>query len=211
MRQITGPKSKLARRVGKNIPVKGAKLLSPNNPFNKRPFPPGIRSRGRPARASEYGIQIKEKQAIKNTYALSDRNMYKYYQIASNDNSERSQFDVFYSLLEMRLDNLVYRAGFASTRQQARQMVTHESFNLNGRKAKTPSIILKVGDEISLKKIKMKPLIESNLKHHISGPVPKHLRSDEKNLTISVIDTVNSAEADPELNFISTLEFYSKR
>ncbi len=213
MRQVLGPKCKISRRIGKNIPVKGAKLLLSSNPFNKRPFPPGPRGKRPPSRLSEFGIQIKEKQAVKNTYALSDSQLHKYYRIANQRSGEKSKFDIFYSMLESRLDNVIYRSGLASTRQQARQWVTHEHFLLNGKKVKTPSLQLNVGDKVSLKPVsnKIKEIAELNLKQHVSGVIPNHLRVDQKNMSVDFIDTINAENPDPDLNFIATLEFYSKK
>ena len=145
MARYNGPVCRLCRRLGDKLYLKGEKCFSPKCAFERRPFAPGQRSMRR-RKVSDRGLQLREKQRARAVYGVLERQFRRYYAEAvrrpgvSGDNLLR--------ILEMRLDNLLFRLGFAESRAQGRQVVLHEHITVNGRKAHTPSHVLKVGDVI---------------------------------------------------------------
>ena len=145
MARYNGPVCRLCRRLGDKLYLKGEKCFSPKCAFERRPFAPGQRSMRR-RKVSDRGLQLREKQRARAVYGVLERQFRRYYaeavrrQGVSGDNLLR--------ILEMRLDNLLYRLGFADSRAQGRQVVLHGHITVNGRKAHTPSYVLKVGDVI---------------------------------------------------------------
>ncbi|HHH14171.1 MAG TPA: 30S ribosomal protein S4 [candidate division WWE3 bacterium] len=146
MGRYTGPKGKLARREGTELYLKGAKTYSAKNPLTKRPQPPGQHGLSR-KRLSEYGLQLREKQKVKRMYGVYERQFKNYYKKALSKKGLTGS--ELLSLLERRLDNVLFRAGIADTRAQARQWIGQGKFLLNGRMVRTPSIQVKAGDVIS--------------------------------------------------------------
>jgi len=145
MARYNGPVCRLCRRLGDKLYLKGEKCFSPKCAFERRPYAPGQRSMRR-RKVSDRGLQLREKQRARAVYGVLERQFRRYYAEAvrrpgvSGDNLLR--------ILEMRLDNLLFRLGFAESRAQGRQVVLHEHITVNGRKAHTPSHVLKVGDVI---------------------------------------------------------------
>lgn len=143
MARYTGPKHKLARREGVNILDKTSKSLQ-----RRLNVPPGIHGRKRKRRLSEYGTQLREKQKAKATYGLLEKQFKNLVQTVQKRKGETGEMIV--SLLETRLDNLVYRLGFARSRTMARQFVSHGHISVNGKKVNIPSYEVKVDDVISI-------------------------------------------------------------
>lgn len=145
MARYTGPKVKISRRLGVNIfeNDKGSKAL------NKRPYPPGEHGRSRRRQPSEYLLQLQEKQKAKYIYGLLERQFSNLYKEASRQKGVTGEN--LLRFLELRLDNIVFRAGWASTRPQARQFVSHGMINVNGRRVDIPSYRVRKGDVISLR------------------------------------------------------------
>jgi len=143
MARYTGPKHKLARREGVNILDKTSQSLQ-----RRLNVPPGIHGRKRKRRLSEYGTQLREKQKAKATYGLLEKQFKKLVQTVQKRKGETGEMIV--SLLETRLDNLVYRLGFAKSRTMARQFVSHGHIFVNGKKVNIPSYEVKVDDIISI-------------------------------------------------------------
>ncbi|MCK5492879.1 MAG: 30S ribosomal protein S4, partial [Candidatus Omnitrophica bacterium] len=142
-------KCKKCRREGKKIFLKGERCFSMKCAMIKRPYAPGQHGQSRRMGLSEYGIQLREKQKVKRTYGLLEKQFRKYYDMAS---SMKGNTGVLLStLLERRMDNVVYRLGLAESRNHARQLVNHGHFLLNGIKTDIPSCLLKEGDVISIK------------------------------------------------------------
>lgn len=140
MRRI-GPKTRLARRVGQALRDKDTKYLV------KRNYPPGMHGQSR-SRRSEYGTQLLEKQKAKWIYDINERQFRRYVGISSR--KKELTGDVLLQLLELRLDNVVYRLGFASSRAQGRQLVSHGFFAVNGKRVNIPSFQVSAGDQISV-------------------------------------------------------------
>lgn len=140
--RYTGPKVKRARRLGMAFTNKDAKILQ------KRGFPPGQHGQNR-SRLSEYGLQLREKQKAKINYGVQEKQFLRYFDKALKQ--EGVTGDNLLKLLEMRLDNIIFRLGFAETRAQARQLVSHGFFAVNGKKVDIPSFAVKPGDKIQVR------------------------------------------------------------
>ncbi len=140
MRRI-GPKTRLARRIGEALRDKDVKYLQ------KRNYPPGMHGQAR-SRRSEFGTQLLEKQKAKWTYLVSERQFRRY--VKQSSRKKGLTASLLLQLLELRLDNVVYRLGFAPSRAGARQLVSHGFFTVNGRAVNIPSFALKIGDEIAV-------------------------------------------------------------
>jgi len=151
MARDRGSVCKVCRREGMKLFLKGERCLTPQCAFERRPYKPGIQGRQRQFRRkeSEFGLQLREKQKVRSLYGVLERQFSRYFKEA-----EKRKGVTGVSLLqtlEMRLDNVAYRLGFADSRNQARQLVSHGHFTLNGRKLDVPSAIVKVGDEVEVR------------------------------------------------------------
>ncbi len=139
MARYTGPVCRLCRRLGDKLYLKGEKCYSPKCPFERRPFAPGQRS-ARRRKVSDRGLQLREKQRARAIYGVLERQFRRY--DAEAVRRPGVSGDTLLRLLELRLDNLLFRLGFADSRAQGRQVVLHEHITVNGRKAHTPSHVL---------------------------------------------------------------------
>ena len=159
MARYTGPRNRIARRIGFNVfeNKKGDKALQ------DRPYPPGENGRKR-IRETDYGTQLKEKQKVRYMYGLMEKQFRNYYKQASRQPGITGEN--LLRLLESRLDNVVYRAGFALTRPQARQLVNHRHFKVNGNFVDIPSLQVNVGDEIELKSGSQSTVSYTHLRAH---------------------------------------------
>ena len=159
MGRYTGPKGKLSRREGVNLYLKGSRSFSEKEPSVRRPFAPGQHGNQKRVRLSNYGLQLREKQKVKRTYGVRERKFKNMY-IEATRRSKAHNTDrglEFLRLLELRLDNVAYCSGFASSRAAARQAVVHGHVLLNGKKMNIPSYELKEGDGIELRTAKLAP------------------------------------------------------
>ncbi|HNZ70542.1 MAG TPA: 30S ribosomal protein S4 [Candidatus Dojkabacteria bacterium] len=160
MGRYTGPKEKLSRREGVNLFLKGFRSSSDKAGIKRKPFAPGQHGNKRRVRQSNYGIQLREKQKVKRIYGMRERQFRNAYlesvRRAKNFNSDKGL--ELLRILEMRLDNVVYLAGLAVSRGQARQFVTHRHIKVNGEILNVPSYEVKVGDTISLADTELKPV-----------------------------------------------------
>jgi len=145
--RYTGPACRLCRREGKKLFLKGERCHTPKCEIEKRNFPPGVHGQNR-TKLSTYGIQLREKQRAKRIYGLLERQFRRYFQIASRFHGVTGT--VLLQLLERRLDNIVYRIGFASSRRSARQLVRHNHILVNGRRVNIPSFIVRQNDVVTL-------------------------------------------------------------
>ncbi len=159
MGRYTGPKERLSRREGIELQLKGARSFSDKAGLKRKPFAPGQHGSKRKPRLSNYGFQLREKQKVKRTYGLREKNMFANYKEADRRSKIKSTDKglEFLKLLELRLDNVLYLAGLAPSRATARQYVTHGHVNLNGKKMTIPSLETKEGDTIELRKAKLAP------------------------------------------------------
>src|SRR3954454_13690712 len=153
MARYTGPVCRLCRREGMKLYLKGERCLGPKCPIVQRNpnknFPPGMHGQKRTRRPSEFGLQWREKQKVRRFYGVMERQFSKHFEDASR--REGVTGENLLRILEMRLDNVVYRMGFADSRRQARQIVRHGHFTVNGRKTNIPSFLVKAGDAVSVR------------------------------------------------------------
>jgi len=148
MARYTGPDCKLCRREGMKLYLKGERCLTKKCAIERRPYPPGQAGQGRRRKPSEYSLQLREKQKVRRIYGVLEQQFQRIYQEAERRPGMTGEN--LLQLLELRLDNVIYRMGFASSRDQARQLVSHAHFRVNGKKVNIPSIQLRPGDEITL-------------------------------------------------------------
>ena len=205
MARYTGPACKLCRREGTKLYLKGERCLSDKCAFNRRTSAPGQHGAAK-KKLTEYGMQLREKQKAKRYYGVLEKQFKNYYDIA--DNQEGIAGENLLRLLERRFDNVVYRMGLASSHKEARQLVLHGHFTLNGKNANIPSILVKPGDVIAVKdtdSVKIKELIE-NMGDRIA---PKWLDVD-KNGSAKVVAMPERDDIDFEFNEQLIIELYSK-
>jgi len=205
-------KCKICRRQGVKLFLKGEKCFSPKCPMVKKAYPPGMRKKRRPTAPSEYGKELKEKQKLKNWYVLSERQLGNY---VRNILKRRSRVEDASALLiqelETRLDNAVFRLGFAPSRSQARQLVSHGHFLVNGRPINAPSYRLRKGDKISLKPSSQKKKSFENIATILKKQrPPSWLKLDQASLQAEVLSLPNLEEALPPSELSSVFEYYSR-
>ena len=199
MSRYTGPTWKLSRRLGFSLSETGKEL-------RKRPYPPGQHGQGR-RKLSNYGLQLQEKQKLRFLYGLSERQFKKVFQEAAR--MQGITGENFMILLESRLDNLVYRLGFARSRAGARQLVTHGHITVNGKKIDIPSYRVKVGDRISLReKSRNLKVVQEALE--VRPNVPEYLSYDEQTMTGEYVRLPRRDELNPDIRESEIVEFYSR-
>jgi small subunit ribosomal protein S4 len=161
MARYIGPVERIERRLGVSLELKGERRLAGKSALDRRPYAPGQHGQRR-AKISEYGQQLREKQKIKYYYGVLEKQFRRFFKEANRQ--EGNTGENLIRLLERRLDNVVYRMGFASTRRFARQLVTHGHILVNGKKVTIPSYLVKEGDRIEIKeKSKNNPQIQRSL------------------------------------------------
>jgi len=188
----------------------GIKLCqSEKCPVMRRNYPPGIHGTKRQSRKTEYGLQLAEKQKAKIIYGLRERQFRNYYQKAIAQKGNTGQ--ILQQFLEMRLDNAIYRTGLAKTRHQARQLVSHGFFLVNGKKVDIPSYQLRVKDEISLKPTKEKVKIFADLEKRLAKyETPAWLSFDPKTKMVKIISQPGPEAMEQSFSPRLIVEFYSK-
>ena len=206
MARYTGPSCKLCRREGKKLFLKGDRCLSDKCALDRRATVPGQHGAGR---KSEYGLQLREKQTARRYYGVQEKQFKKYYVAA--DKKEGITGENLLSILERRFDNVVYRMGLASSRKEARQLVRHAHFTLNGKKADIPSIILKVGDVVALKdKSRSSEKIKGLMENMANTTAPKWLELNAEAASAKMIALPAREDVDFDFNEQLIVEFYSK-
>ncbi len=204
MARYRGPITRLSRRLGIILFTNGESKIKA---FNKKNYKPGEHGQKRFSQMSEYNKQLREKQKARFMYGITEKQSRKYYTLASK--SSEITGVKYLSLLEQRLDNALYRAGFAETRPQARQIVSHGLVLLNGRKVKTPSINVKPGDTFEIKqKSKESKLFEELKKAKYKAP--KWLKTDLSSLKADVVSAPDRDDIEHVIDYQLITEFYSK-
>jgi small subunit ribosomal protein S4 len=150
MARYIGPVCRLCRREGMKLFLKGERCYSEKCAIEKRNVVPGQHGRARRAKMVGYGVQLREKQKVKRTYGVLENQFRRYF--AAADRQKGITGELLLQTLERRLDNVVYRLGFATSRAQARQLVRHGHFTVNGRKVDIPSVLVRMGDTVGLRK-----------------------------------------------------------
>jgi len=148
MARYTGPVCRLCRREGEKLYLKGDRCLTEKCAIGRRSYAPGQHGQDK-KKVSEYGIQLREKQKLRRIYGVLERQFARYFDLAERKKGVTGEN--LLQILECRLDNLVYRMGFADSRAEARQLVRHGAFTVNGRKVNIPSQSLRMGDEVKLR------------------------------------------------------------
>lgn len=208
MARYTGPSCKLCRREGKKLFLKGDRCLTDKCALSRRATVPGQHGAGRKS-VKEYGQHLREKQTARRYYGVQEKQFKKYYNVA--DKQEGIAGENLLSLLERRFDNVVYRMGLASSRKEARQLVRHAHFTLNGKKADIPSIILKVGDVVALKdKSRSSEKMKALMENMASVNAPKWLEVNADAASAKVIAIPAREDVDFDFNEQLIIEFYSK-
>src|SRR5690554_134805 len=169
MARYTGPVCRLCRREGQKLYLKGDKCYTDKCPVSKRNYAPGQHGQSR-KKVTEYRLQLREKQKVRRFYGIQESQMRMYFNKA--DRMTGITGENLLKLLELRLDNVVYRLGFATSRAEARQLVRHGHFTVNGKKVDIPSYILKVGDVVEIKeKSKNSPKFKETIENHRGNAV----------------------------------------
>ena len=205
-------KCKICRRLGVKLFLKGEKCLSPKCPMVKRAYPPGQKGKRRPTPLSEYGKSLREKQKLKNWYNLKERQFKNYVKkILERRGKVEDASSLLIKTLESRLDNVVFRLGFANSRALAKQLVSYGHFLVNGKSIDTPSYLVKNGDVISIKPQKTKKAIFQNLKNLLKKyKTPSWLALDVEKLEGKVIGEPTLEESAPPVEISAIFEFYSR-
>ncbi|NQT29053.1 MAG: 30S ribosomal protein S4 [Candidatus Saganbacteria bacterium] len=196
---------KLCRRAKEKLHLKGEKCVSDKCPFLKRSYPPGQHGRI-PSRPSEYGIRLREKQKARRIYGLTERQFEGYFDLAARKKGATG--DMLIEFLERRLDNVVFRLGFSSSRQEARQLVHHGGILVNGRKVDVPSYQVKVDDVISVKPARLSQVKIVLEKFPDHTPPPWLTQSEE--MEGKVVAIPKREEIDTSLEDHLIVEYYSR-
>ena len=210
MARYTGAVCRLCRRSGEKLLLKGARCFTPKCAVDKRPKPPGQASAGRRRRrVSDHGLQLREKQKARYTYGTMERQFRKTFLSAERQAGITGENLLI--LLERRLDNVVYRLGFADSRAQARQLVQHGHILLNGRITNTPSALVKEGDTISWREGSQITSYFKQLVEDIEAKtVLNWLSLDRQNMTGQVISMPTPEEVDAKFEGKAIVEYYSR-
>ncbi|HQA49525.1 MAG: 30S ribosomal protein S4 [Syntrophomonadaceae bacterium] len=209
MGRYTDSVCRQCRREGEKLFLKGDRCYSEKCAVERRPFAPGAHGQGRRQKPSEYGLQLREKQKTKRIYGLLEKQFRNYFKKA--DRQPGVTGENLLILLERRMDNIVFRMGFASSRKEARQLVNHGHFTLNGHKANIPSMLLKPGDVVQVRDTsKDSPKFQEIKDQAAYKTPPEWLTVDVDNLTGSVLAYPTREQIDTAVNEQLIVELYSR-
>jgi small subunit ribosomal protein S4 len=201
MARYTGPRTKVSRRARQLLDENKAKY------FDRRPYPPGEHGRRR-IRESQYQIQLREKQKLRFMYGVLEKQFRRYYHEAARRSGITGTNLLV--ILETRLDNVVYRSGLARTRPQARQLVNHGHFKVNGKKVDIPSYSVRAGDVVSVKERSLEVLPILHSIDTLDRTVPEWVTVDTDARTITIQDLPSREQIDTEIQEQLIVELYSK-
>ncbi|MFQ6099857.1 MAG: 30S ribosomal protein S4 [Anaerolineae bacterium] len=213
MARYTGPVCKLCRREGEKLFLKGERCLSPKCPFElERGYPPGEHgrlTRFRRRRESDYALQLREKQKVRRIYGVLERQFRRYFREAERRPGLTGENLLI--LLESRLDNVIYRLGFADSRPQARQLVQHGHFVVNGRRTNIPSYLVRSQDTITVREgSRKRTYFKERAERLDEGAVPNWLSLDAKMMTARVLKSPAREDIEAALNEQLVVEYYSR-
>lgn len=209
MARYVGPVCKLCRREGQKLFLKGAKCVSPKCPIETRNYSPGQHGRNRMLKQSEYGSQLREKQKVRRMYGLLETQFHNYYKKAVKQKGITGEN--LLKLLERRLDNVVYRLGFAPSRAAARQLVRHRHITVNGRLVDIPAFQVKPGDTIKVRdKSRKLESIHQSLRRMREGRQLPWLDLNKASLSGTLLEIPARADIPAEVNESLIVELYSK-
>ena len=199
---------RICRREGQKLFLKGSRCYTDKCGVTRRNYAPGQHGQGR-KKLSEYGTQLREKQKTKSFYGVQEKQFRKYFAMAEQKRGITGE--MLLQILESRLDNVVYRAGFGSSRAQARQLVNHGLFEVNGKKVDIVSYLVKPGDMITVRENKKdKAIIKENKEVNANKPVPEWLEKDNENLSAKVVRLAAREDVDLPVAEHLIVELYSK-
>ena len=208
MARNTGPVCRICRRLGDKLYLKGEKCFTPKCAFERRPYAPDKRSQRR-RKVSDRGLQLREKQKARAVYAVLERQFQRYYKEAVQRHGVTGEN--LLRTLELRLDNAVYRLGFADSRSQARQVVLHGHISVNGRKAAIPSHVLKPLDAVGWTDRGRKSQYFAVVKEQVGGKsVPSWLSLEAASMTGRVLALPEVEETGAKFNLATIVEYYSR-
>ena len=199
---------RICRREGQKLFLKGSRCYSDKCSITRRNYAPGQNGQKK-SKISEYGTQLREKQKTKAFYGVGEKQFRRYFDMASTSKGKTGE--VLLQILESRLDNVVYRLGFASSRAQARMLVTHGAFEVNAHKVDIPSYLVKAGDVIAVREIrKDNGAIKIAVEENGSRPVPAWLEKDQEKLSGKVVTLATREDIDLPVEEHLIVELYSK-
>ena len=199
---------RICRREGQKLFLKGSRCYTDKCSISRRNYAPGQHGQKR-AKLSEYGTQLREKQKTKSYYGVGEKQFRKYFEMASNKKGITG--DNLLQILESRLDNVVYRLGFGASRAQARQLVNHGQFEVNGRKVNIPSYLVKAGDVVTVRESKKdNGAIKVNVEANSAKPIPAWLELNNETLSGKVVRLASREDVDIPVEEHLIVELYSK-
>ena len=209
MGRYIGPSCRLCRREGMKLFLKGTKCYTPKCPIEKRAFPPGQHGKIR-VKLSDYGIQLREKQKVKRIYGVLERQFKRYFSVAQKAKGVTGQ--MLLETLESRLDNVLYRMGFATSRREGREMVRHRAVTVNGRLVDIPSQPVKVGDVIHIAPSRngQAKRIKENLDRTKDRPAPAWIQIDPQQLKGIIVRMPQKDDIGLPIQEQLIVELYSK-
>ncbi len=208
MARYTGAVCRLCRREGQKLFLKGERCYSEKCSVGIRGYAPGQHGQGR-KKSSEYGMQLRAKQTARRFYGVQENQFYHYFEIA--EKKQGITGDNLLKILESRLDNVVYRVGFASSRAEARQLVGHGHFEVNGKRVDIASYLLRAGDVVSIcEKSRGSEKIKAVVEANSARPVPQWIDVDREQLTAKVIALPTRDQIEAPVDEQLIVEFYSK-
>ena len=209
MARYAGPVCRLCRREGMKLFLKGERCYGEKCAVDRRNVPPGQHGKGRRARLLGYGLQLREKQKVRRMYGVLERQFRRYFEKA--DRQKGVTGEKLLQLLERRLDNVVYRLGFAASRPQARQLVRHGHFNVNGRRTNVPSFSVSAGDVIAVRPASVKnPAIVYAMEEVKGRGIPEWLELDGETLSGSLTAAPTREQLNLPVQEQLIVELYSK-
>ena len=208
MARYTDEQCRICRREGQKLFLKGSRCYTDKCSISRRNYAPGQHGQKR-AKLSEYGTQLREKQKTKSYYGVGEKQFRRYFQMASNKKGITGEN--LLQILESRLDNVVYRLGFGASRAQARQLVNHGQFEVNGRKVNIPSYLVKAGDIINVRESKKDNVaIKANIEANSARPIPAWLELNNETLSGKVVRLASREDVDIPVEEHLIVELYSK-
>jgi len=208
MAKYTGPVCRLCRREGLKLYLKGDRCYTDKCAIDRRAYAPGQHGQSR-KKTSEYGVQLREKQKARRIYGVLENQFRNYFEKAERQSGVTGEN--LLRLLERRLDNVVFRLGFASSRSQARQLVRHNHFTLNGHKANIPSMLVQVGDMIQVKEKSLEsPLIQEIKENLAHKNPPAWLELDREQFAGKVVALPTKEQIDVPIEEHLIIELYSR-
>lgn len=209
MARYTGAVCRLCRREGQKLFLKGDRCYTDKCALDRRAYAPGMHGNARNKKLSEYGVQLREKQKARRYYGVSEKQFSHYFEMAEQRKGQAGEN--LLSILESRLDNVVYRLGFAMSRAEARQLVRHGHFTVNGKKVDIPSFQVKTGDVLELRESSRSiEKFKSSLETNASRVVPKWLDFDQNNKVCKVVAVPAREDIDLPIEEHLIVELYSK-